>query len=95
MEAVGLEPRFQAKVDEFLKGIFRWYEHKKRDHLFWRNTKNPYYILVSEMMLQKTTVKQVQGLIHRFIELFPTPNDLAEASVEEIKKLITPLGMEE
>ena len=85
---------FQAKVNKFVEGILKWYEQNKRDYLFWRNTKNPYYILVSEMMLQKTTVKQVRGLIHKFIEQFPTPKDLAQASVEEIEELITPLGME-
>ncbi len=46
------------------------------------------------MMLQKTTVKQVQGLIYKFIARFSTPKDLAEASIKEIKKIITPLGME-
>ena len=94
MQGEAPESTFQAMVDEFVKRILKWYEQNKRDHLFWRNTKNPYYVLVSEMMLQKTTVKQVQDLIHKFIKLFPTPKDLAEASVEEIEELITPLGME-
>ena len=94
LETVLPESAFQAKVDRFIEGILEWYEHNKRDYLFWRKTKNPYYVLASEMMLQKTTVKQVQGLIHKFVERFPTPKDLAEASVEEIKELITPLGME-
>jgi len=88
------EHAFQTKASKFVEGILKWYKHNKRDYLFWRNTKNPYYILVSEMMLQKTTVKQVQDLIHKFIERFPTPKDLAEASVKEIEGLITPLGME-
>lgn len=94
MQAEPLEPAFRAKISNFAEGILEWYKHNKRDYLFWRNTKNPYYVLVSEMMLQKTTVKQVQDVIHKFIERFPTPKDLAEASVEEIRELITPLGME-
>lgn len=94
MQAEPLEPAFRAKISIFVEGILKWYEHNKRDYLFWRNTSNPYYILVSEMMLQKTTVKQVQDLVRKFLERFPTPKDLADASVEEIKELITPLGME-
>lgn len=94
METVLPEPAIQVKVDRFIEGILKWYEHNKRDYLFWRKTKNPYYVLASEMMLQKTTVKQVQNLILKFIERFPTPKDLAEAPVEEIEELITPLGME-
>lgn len=88
------KPILQDKVDRFVNELLRWYEQNKRDYLFWRNTKNPYYILVSEMMLQKTTVKQVQNLVHKFIERFPTPKHLAEASIEEIKNIITPLGIE-
>jgi len=94
VEAVATDSVLQAKINRFIEGILKWYECNKRDYLFWRNTKNPYYILVSEMMLQKTTVKQVQDRIHKFIEQFPTLKDLAEASVEEIEELITPLGME-
>jgi len=94
VEAVAPESAFRATINRFIEGVLNWYEHNKRDYLFWRNTKNPYHVLVSEMMLQKTTVKQVQDLIHEFIERFPTPKDLAEASVQEIEELITPLGME-
>jgi A/G-specific adenine glycosylase len=94
VEAVAPDSVLQAKITGFIEGILEWYEHNKRDYLFWRNTKDPYYILVSEMMLQKTTVKQVQNLIKRFLDRFPTPKALANASVEEIRELITPLGME-
>ena len=94
MEAVAPDSVLQAKITGFTERILEWYEHNKRDYLFWRNTKDPYYILVSEMMLQKTTVKQVQNLIKRFLDRFPTPKALANASVEEIRELITPLGME-
>jgi A/G-specific adenine glycosylase len=89
-----LDRTIQGKINKFIEGILEWYEHNKRDNLFWRRTKNPYYILVSEMMLQKTTVNQVQGIIQQFIKKFPTPKHLASASVEEIERLITPLGME-
>ncbi len=94
MEAVASDSELQAKINTFMDEILKWYEQNKRDYLFWRNTKNPYHVLVSEMMLQKTTVKQVQNLVLKFIERFPTVKDLAEASVEEIEELITPLGME-
>jgi len=94
LETVLPEPAIQVKVDRFIEGILKWYEHNKRDYLFWRKTKNPYYVLASEMMLQKTTAKQVQSLIQKFLDRYPTPKDLAEASVEEIEELITPLGME-
>ena len=85
---------FQIKNERCVKKILKWYESNKRDYLFWRKTTNPYHILASEMMLQKTTAKQVQNLIQKFIDRFPTTKDLANADVKEIEKLITPLGME-
>lgn len=84
----------QARIDSFVKRILEWYKDNNRNYLFWRRTNNPYYVLVAEMMLQKTTVKQVQNLIESFLDRFPTPKALADASIEEIRELITPLGME-
>ena len=84
----------QTNINKFVKELLEWYEHNKRDYLFWRKTKNPYHILVSEMMLQKTTVKQVKSLIYKFIERYPKPKDLAKANIDEIRGIITPLGME-
>lgn len=89
-----LEIDEQARIDSFVKRILEWYKNNNRDYLFWRRTNNPYYVLVAEMMLQKTTVKQVQNVVEKFLDRFPTPKDLANASIEEIRKLITPLGME-
>jgi len=84
----------QARIDSFVRRILEWYKDNNRNYLLWRRTNNPYYILVAEMMLQKTTVRQVQDLIERFLDRFPTPKALADASEEEIRELITPLGME-
>ena len=84
----------KRKKEVFIERILDWRKDNNRDYLFWRKTKNPYHILVSEMMLQKTTVNQVQEVVPIFIKSFPTPKDLSEADVDEIKKIITPLGME-
>lgn len=84
----------KSRIDYFVKQILEWHKNNNRNYLFWRKTRNAYYILVAEMMLQKTTVKQVQGLIKEFLNRFPTPKALASASQEEIKEVITPLGME-
>ena len=94
MKTAVQDPEFQVKIDRFVEGILEWYKSNGRDYLFWRTTSDPYSILVSEMMLQKTTVMQVQNLIQGFLKRYPKPNDLAEAPLEEIKKIITPLGME-
>ena len=82
------------KEKNFINDLLNWYSFNKRNYFFWRKTKNPYYILVSEMMLQKTTTKQVQDLINFFINKYPTPEELATAKITDIEKLIRPLGLE-
>ena len=45
----------------------------------WRETSNPYYIWLSEVMLQQTQVKTVIDYYHKFISRFPTIEDLSKA----------------
>lgn len=63
--------------------IIRWY-HKNKRPLTWRNTKNPYIIWLSEIMLQQTRVDQALGYFKRFINHFPDIHALAAASEESV-----------
>ncbi|MDU7475188.1 MAG: A/G-specific adenine glycosylase [Paenibacillus macerans] len=75
----------------FSTELLDWYERSKRD-LPWRRHRDPYYIWVSEIMLQQTRVDTVIPYFHRFIERFPTIQDLAEAPEEEVLKCWEGLG---
>lgn len=75
----------------FSKSLIQWYLQNKRD-LPWRNTTNPYFIWLSEIMLQQTRVAQGLPYFLRFTEAFPTVFDLAKASEEEVLKLWQGLG---
>lgn len=75
----------------FSRELLEWYESAKRD-LPWRRHRNPYYIWVSEIMLQQTRVDTVIPYFHRFIEQFPTLQALAEAPEEEVLKRWEGLG---
>ncbi len=68
-----------------------WFEANKRD-MPWRQTKDPYKIWVSEIMLQQTQVDTVIPYYLRFIERFPDINTLAGASLEEVFALWQGLG---
>ncbi|WP_339254031.1 A/G-specific adenine glycosylase [Sporosarcina sp. FSL W8-0480] len=81
---------FERK-DEFRNALMSWYEREKRD-LPWRRTKNPYYIWVSEVMLQQTRVDTVIPYYERFIKRFPTLFDLANAKEEDVLKMWEGLG---
>lgn len=76
---------------EFRKSLLSWYHDEKRD-LPWRRTSNPYYIWVSEVMLQQTRVDTVIPYYERFITKYPTMHDLAEAEENELLKMWEGLG---
>lgn len=75
----------------FSKKILDWYALNKRE-LPWRGTKNPYFIWLSEIMLQQTRVAQGTPYYLKFAKRFPTVTDLAVASEEEVLKLWQGLG---
>lgn len=75
----------------FRRHIFSWWAHHKRD-LPWRTTRDPYRILVSEVMLQQTQVLRVLPKYAELIEAFPTVDDLANASPAKIVKMWKGMG---
>lgn len=79
------------KKDEFRNSLLTWYGREKRD-LPWRRTSNPYYIWVSEVMLQQTQVDTVIPYYERFIEKYPTMDALAVADENELLKMWEGLG---
>lgn len=76
---------------QFSNLLTTWYLQNKRD-LPWRNTKDPYQIWLSEIMLQQTRVAQGLPYFLNFIEQFPTVFDLANASEEMVLKNWQGLG---
>ena len=75
----------------FSKKIIKWYRAHKRD-LPWRDTKDPYKIWLSEIILQQTRVAQGLPYFEAFITRFPDVRTLAEAEEEEVLKLWQGLG---
>ena len=75
----------------FANSLTQWYLKNKRD-LPWRNTQNPYFIWLSEIMLQQTRVAQGMPYFYAFTNAFPTVFDLANASEEQVLKLWQGLG---
>ncbi len=75
--------------------LCKWYKENQRS-LPWRaltaRDANPYYVLVSEFMLQQTTVQSVVPYFYRFIERFPTIQTLAAASMDDVAVLWQGLG---
>jgi len=76
---------------DFTSTIINWYNKNKRD-LPWRSTKDPYYIWLSEVILQQTRVDQGMAYYFAFIREFPTIKKLAAAPEEKVMKLWQGLG---
>ena len=75
----------------FSNALIEWYHPNKRD-LPWRDTRNPYFIWISEIILQQTRVSQGLGYYLRFIEMFPTIEELAQAPLDKVLKVWQGLG---
>lgn len=75
----------------FVKPLLAWYEQNHRD-LPWRNTRDPYQIWVSEIMLQQTRVAAVIPYYERFLKELPAVTDLARCDEDRLLKLWQGLG---
>lgn len=78
-------------MKQFSNDIIEWY-HENRRNLPWRETKDPYRIWLSEVILQQTRVNQGLPYYERFVEAFPTVIDLANAPEDSVLRLWQGLG---
>src|SRR5215204_6831261 len=86
------EPRADdIKIASVRGGLLAWFAVNARD-LPWRHTRDPYKILVSEIMLQQTQVDRVIPYYHSFLERFPTVGALAAAPTANVIKAWAGLG---
>lgn len=81
----------EGAQQEIASALLSWYATHKRN-LPWRQTKDPYRIWVSEILLQQTRVDAAIPYYHRFFAQFPTVTDLAQASLEQVLKAWENLG---
>jgi A/G-specific adenine glycosylase len=75
----------------FQQNLLTWYEENKRK-LPWRNTRNAYYIWLSEIIMQQTRIEQGTKYYLKFVDNYPEINDLAKASEQEVLNLWQGLG---
>jgi A/G-specific adenine glycosylase len=80
-----------AHIRRFQKTIWEYYRKHGRS-LPWRKTRNPYHILVSEMMLQQTQVERVREKYRTFIAAFPDFSSLSRAPLNDVLSIWQGLG---
>ncbi len=76
---------------EIVPYLLHWFDYNARI-LPWRENPKPYYVWISEIMLQQTRVEAVKGYFDRFITALPDIRSLAEAEEERLLKLWEGLG---
>lgn len=87
----GWESWTEQDVANFQVEFLTWYQQEKRN-LPWRYNHDPYRIWISEIMLQQTRVDTVIDYFYRFMEQFPTIQDLANAPEDKLLKVWEGLG---
>ncbi|MBM4258711.1 MAG: A/G-specific adenine glycosylase [Deltaproteobacteria bacterium] len=80
-----------ATIRAFQQRLISWYQKYGRD-LPWRRTRDPYAILVSEIMLQQTQVQRATLYYEKFLQRYPTVEDLARADEPEVRETWEGLG---
>lgn len=84
---------FDSLADpSFSRAVIDWQKTHGRHALPWQNTRDAYRIWLSEIMLQQTQVAAVLGYYARFLERFPTLQDLAAAPLEDVMAQWSGLG---
>lgn len=81
----------KLQVKEFQKTIYHYYQKHLR-YFLWRETTNPYHILVSEIMLQQTQTDRVVDKYILFLKTFPNFRILAKAPISKVLKVWQGLG---
>jgi len=81
-----------SELDQFRKTLLVW-ENSNFRFFPWRITDNPYAILIAEIMLHRTQVKQVLPVYNRFLSIYPDIKSIVDETEENIRLIIKPLGL--
>lgn len=81
----------RENIRQFRASLLRWYRRNRRK-LPWRETREPYRIWISEVMLQQTRVSTVIPYFQNFVQKFPTVEALAAADLQAVLKSWEGLG---
>jgi A/G-specific adenine glycosylase len=77
---------------EISEQLIPWWRMNKR-RFPWRTSRDPYRILVAEVLLHRTRAEQVEPIYEEFIQKFPNCHSLAEANEYEVYRILYPLGL--
>ena len=80
------------EVESFRQKILDWFYKYGRDYP-WRNTGDPFKVLIAEIMLRRTKADQVKPVYTALFDRYPSVESLAGASDEQLERILYPLGL--
>jgi A/G-specific adenine glycosylase len=86
------KPLDKKRITIFRQNLLRWFWQHGRTFP-WRQTRDPYRVLLAEMLLQKTNVAKVLPVYKQLVAQYPTVQNLAKANTTDLKIIIRPLGL--
>ena len=92
MAEISMQKLSEKDMNEFSKSIIGWFKGNKRDYP-WRNTDDPFKLLIAEIMLRRTKADQVKPVYEKVFQEYPDIQSLATAKESRISEIIYPLGL--
>lgn len=86
-------PPTQKELRRFRQHLLCWQKNNKRSFP-WRQTRDPWKLLVAEVLLRQTGAEKVDPVYKVFIKRWPSPQSLSRAREQTVRKLIHPLGLQ-
>jgi len=83
----------QQTIEDFRSELLSWAESNRRTFP-WRETADPYEILIAEILLQKTAAEKVEPIYEEFLSTYPSLAELAEADRDKLADIIYSLGFQ-
>ena len=81
----------ETKTKHLKKDLLTWYKNNKRS-FSWRNTDDPWKILLIEIISQQTQINRANTYYQKFVKKFPTPESMSKSSLKTILKMWSGLG---
>lgn len=79
-------------IRQFQQALIQWFSQRGRD-LPWRMTKDPYKVLLAEILLQQTDARKALRAYELLVERFPNPQALSVAEPSEVEDIVAPIGL--
>lgn len=83
----------QARIEDFRSALLGWAEENLRAFP-WRETSDPYEVLIAEILLQKTSAEKVEPIYRELLDTYPTIDSLAAADPDHLADIIYSLGFQ-